>query len=146
MSNYKEISIGGNKVNAGNSDSVTQIYRGISTVDPDATSINLYDADLIKQDLLNHFNIRKGEKIYNANFGTIIWDVLFEPMTESIKDAVMKDALSIFDAEPRINATNVTIIQKDYGIQLYAEIEFIKIRVVEKIIFDFDQANGLSLV
>jgi len=146
MSNYKEITIGGNKVNAGNSDSVTQIYRGISTVDPDATSINLYDADLIKQDLLNHFNIRKGEKIYNANFGTIIWDVLFEPMTESIKDAVMKDALSIFDAEPRINATNVTIIQKDYGIQLYAEIEFIKIRVVEKIIFDFDQANGLSLV
>ena len=146
MSNYKEITIGGNKVNAGNSDSVTQIYRGISTVDPDATSINLYDADLIKQDLLNHFNIRKGEKIYNANFGTIIWDVLFEPMTESIKDAVIKDALSIFDAEPRINATNVTIIQKDYGIQLYAEIEFIKIRVVEKIIFDFDQANGLSLV
>jgi len=145
MSNYKEITVSGNQVNAGNADTVSQIYRGISTVNSDATSINLYDADLIKQDLLNHFNIRKGEKIYNANFGTIIWDVLFEPMTENIKDAVMKDALSIFDADPRINATNVTILQKDYGIQLYAEIEFIKIRVIEKMIFDFDQQNGLSL-
>lgn len=145
MSNYKEITVSGNQVNAGNADTVSQIYRGISTVNSDATSINLYDADLIKQDLLNHFNIRKGEKIYNANFGTIIWDVLFEPMTENIKDAVMKDALSIFDADPRINATNVTILQKDYGIQLYAEIEFIKIKVIEKMIFDFDQQNGLSL-
>ena len=145
MSNYKEITVSGNQVNAGNADTVSQIYRGISTVNSDATSINLYDADLIKQDLLNHFNIRKGKKIYNANFGTIIWDVLFEPMTENIKDAVMKDALSIFDADPRINATNVTILQKDYGIQLYAEIEFIKIRVIEKMIFDFDQQNGLSL-
>lgn len=144
MSNYREITITSNNVNAGNSDSQSQIYRGISTVN-DPVSINLYDAELIKQDLLNHFNIKKGEKIYNANFGTIIWDVIFEPMTENIKEAVVKDALSIFDADPRINATNVTIIQKDYGIQLYAEIEFIKIRVIEKMIFDFDQQNGLSL-
>ena len=32
----------------------------------------LTDAELIKRDLLNHFAIRKGEKLENPNFGTII--------------------------------------------------------------------------
>lgn len=145
MPNYKEITISSNNINAGNDQRQSQIYRGISTVNPNATNYNLYDADLIKQDLINHFNIRKGEKIYNANFGTIIWDTLFEPLTEQARDLVLEDVLSIFDAEPRINATNVSIIQKDYGLQVYAEIEYIKQRVVEQIIFDFDKENGLSL-
>lgn len=145
MPNYKEITISSNNINAGNDQRQSQIYRGISTVNPNTTNYNLYDADLIKQDLINHFNIRKGEKIYNANFGTIIWDTLFEPLTEQARDLVLEDVLSIFDAEPRINATNVSIIQKDYGLQVYAEIEYIKQRVVEQIIFDFDKENGLSL-
>jgi len=145
MANYKEVTISANNINAGNDQRRSQIYRGISTVNPDATNYNLYDADLIKQDLLNHFNIRKGEKIYNANFGTIIWDTLFEPLTEQARDTVLQDVLAIFDAEPRINAKNISIIQKDYGLQVYAEIEFIKHQVIEQIIFDFDKQNGLSL-
>ena len=62
MSNYKEINISTNSINSGNDKRRSQIYRGISTVNPNTTNFNLYDADLIKQDLLNHFNIRKGEK------------------------------------------------------------------------------------
>lgn len=145
MSNYKEITVSANNINAGNDKRRSQIYKGISTVNPSATNYNLYDAELIKQDLINHFNIRKGEKIYNANFGTIIWDMLYEPLTEQLRDKVIEDVLSIFDAEPRINAKNVTLVQKDYGLQIYAEIEFIKHQVVEQIIFDFDKQNGLSL-
>ena len=145
MSNYKEINISTNSINSGNDKRRSQIYRGISTVNPNTTNFNLYDADLIKQDLLNHFNIRKGEKIYNANFGTIIWDTLFEPLTEQARDIILEDVLNIFDAEPRINAKNVSIIQKAYGLQVYAELEFIKHQVVEQILFDFDRNNGLSL-
>jgi len=145
MSNYKEVNISANRTNAGNPSRQSQIYRGISTVNPNTTNYNLYDADLIKQDLINHFNIRKGEKIYNADFGTIIWDTLYEPLTEQARDTVLADVLGIFDAEPRINAKNVSIIQKDYGLQVYAEIEYIKHQVIEQILFDFDKANGLSL-
>ena len=120
------------------------IYKGFSTVGR-TKHFRVTDFELVKQDITNHFNIRKGEKIYNANFGTIIWDMLYEPLTEQLRDKVLEDVLSIFDAEPRINAKNVTLVQKDYGLQIYAEIEFIKHQVVEQIIFDFDKQNGLSL-
>ena len=50
----------------------SRAYRGLSTVNPENTSSTLYDLALIKQDLLNHFHIRQGEKLHNPKFGTII--------------------------------------------------------------------------
>ena len=38
-------------------------YRGFSTVNPESTSFQQFDISLIKQNLLNHFNIRQGEKL-----------------------------------------------------------------------------------
>ena len=46
-------------------------YKGFSTVGRNQ-KFRLTDFDLVKQDLINHFNIRKGEKLMNPNFGTVI--------------------------------------------------------------------------
>ena len=54
-------------------------YKGISTVNNNFGSIKLTDTDLIKRDLLNHFALRKGEKLMNANFGTSIRDLIMDP-------------------------------------------------------------------
>ena len=43
----------------------SRAYRGISTVDPNANGFNLYDLALIKQDIINLFHIRQGEKLEN---------------------------------------------------------------------------------
>ena len=56
-------------------------YKGFSTLNSGAEHYSLYDFELIKQDLLNHFYIRQGERLMNPEFGTVIWDLLFEPMT-----------------------------------------------------------------
>jgi len=146
MANYKEITIKPNKNNSGNRSRQTQIYRGISTVDPNKTTFNKYDTELIKQDLINHFNIRKGEKIYNADFGTLIWDVLYDPLTDDSKDAVLKDIQAIMDNDPRINVDRIQLIQKDYGIQIYCEITYLKQSIVEELVFNFDRDAGLSLI
>jgi len=52
-------------------------YKGFSTVSTNSVKGSLYDLALIKQDLINQFYIRKGEKLENPDFGTIIWDMLF---------------------------------------------------------------------
>ena len=56
---YKDIVLKSKKTS--NSPLGARAYKGISTVDPNANSFNLYDIALIKQDLLNHFHIRQGE-------------------------------------------------------------------------------------
>ena len=58
-----------------------KMSKGFSTVSLDTENFSLYDLDLIKQDLINHFYVRQGERLMNPTFGTIIWDLLFEPLT-----------------------------------------------------------------
>ena len=57
----------------------SRAYRGISTVNPENSETVLYDLALIKQDILN-LHIAQA-KNYRSQFGTIIWDVLFDPRT-----------------------------------------------------------------
>ncbi len=57
------------------------LYNGFSTLNG-SKKFKLTDFELVKQDLQNHFGIRKGEKLMNPEFGTIIWDLLFEPLNE----------------------------------------------------------------
>ena len=54
----------------------SQFYKGFSTVDDTTTNVKLYDYELIKQDILNQFNTRKGERLMNPNFGSIVWDLI----------------------------------------------------------------------
>ena len=65
------------------------IYKGFSTYNRNK-KFSITDLDLIKQDLFNHFNIRRGEKLMNPNFGTIVWDLLFEPLTEEVPFLISK--------------------------------------------------------
>jgi phage baseplate assembly protein W len=117
-------------------------YRGLSTVNPDNEQYTLYDIGLIKQDLLNHFHIRQGEKLENPEFGTIIWDVLFEPMTETLKEAIVTDVTTIINSDPRVNATNVIVDQYESGIQIECELSYLPYNISEQMKFSFDQNAG----
>jgi hypothetical protein len=78
---YKNITVSG--LGKEQSPVVSKQYRGISTV-ANPKGFNLYDIQLIKQDIINHFHIRQGEKLSDPKFGTIIWDILFEPFTDDL--------------------------------------------------------------
>ena len=85
----------------------SRTYRGISTV-ADSGTFPLYDISLIKQDITNHFHIRKGEKLENPDFGTIIWDVLFEPLTEDIRNLIIEDVTTVINYDPRVRVVDIS--------------------------------------
>ena len=72
-------------------------YRGISTANSVNQKFGLYDVGLIKQDIINHFHISQGEKLENPTFGTIIWDIIHDPMTEDLEEAIKQDVLNIIN-------------------------------------------------
>jgi len=119
-----------------------QTYKGLSTVNPDNMSYTLYDIGLIKQDLLNHFHIRQGEKLENPEFGTIIWDVLFDPLTENLKEAIADNVTTIINSDPRISATRVIVDQYESGIQIECELQYLPYNISEQMKLQFDQRNG----
>lgn len=120
-----------------------QMYKGFSTVATDTQNFTLYDLELIKQDLINHFYIRKGERLMQPNFGTIIWDLLFEPLTEQLKDLILQNVNEILNYDPRIQAENVLITPYDTGLQIEANLKYIPYNISQTLKLQFDQANGL---
>lgn len=96
-------------------------YKGFSTIDQ-TKKFRLTDLELIKRDLLNHFAIRKGEKLMNSEFGSIIWNILFEPLTADVKALVVSDIQRVVGYDPRVRVDNVLVDQFDLGLQVQIEL------------------------
>lgn len=118
-------------------------YRGISTVNPNSKEFKLYDLGLIKQDIVNHFHIRLGEKLENPRFGTIIWDVIYEPLTDTLRDAIIKNVTDIINYDPRVNVVDILVDSYEYGIQIECELVYLEYSISEKLRFQFDRENGI---
>lgn len=117
-------------------------YKGFSSKES-SKNYKLYDIDLVKQDLINHFYIRKGEKLENPEFGTVIWDMLFEQFTEDVKNIIAKDVEDIINYDPRITVNEVQIDTTDQGIRIQADIVYIPFNVNERMTFNFDKNNSV---
>ena len=137
---YKEITVRPNvKADYGIS---SRTYRGFSTVNPGATSFVLYDIELIKQDIINNFHIRQGELLSNPEFGTIIWDVLFEPLTDQLKNAIVENVTQIVNSDPRVNVDSVIVDQFESGILIDATLVYLPYNIAESMRLTFDENNG----
>lgn len=121
----------------------TKTYKGFSTISPDANSFALYDLALIKQDILNHFHIRQGERLENPEFGTIIWDCLFEPLTEEIKSLIQKNVEAIINYDPRVIPDQIIVTSYESGIQIECRLTYLPYNISETLQLRFDQANNL---
>lgn len=124
----------------------TKTYKGFSTVSSISDSFALYDLQLIKQDLLNHFHIRLGERLEQPEFGTIIWDLLFEPLTDSLKSLIAQNINAIISYDPRLKADQVVVTTYESGIQVECVLTYFPYNIQEAIQLRFDQENGLLSV
>ena len=83
----------------------------------------------------------------NPDFGTIIWNVLFEPFTEEIKTAIVDDINNVVKYDPRINVDSVEVTQYDHGIQVTLSLTYIPSDQTGLMKMRFDQtSNSATLV
>jgi phage baseplate assembly protein W len=87
----------------------TSRFRGYSTVGTSFLSPVRYDLDLARQDLLNHFNTRKGERIMLPEFGSIVWEMLFEPLDDYTISLIDADVRAIIKNDPRWSLESVAV-------------------------------------
>ena len=116
------------------------MYRGFSTVGRNKR-FRLDDFDLVKQDLINNFNIRKGEKLMNPNYGTMIWNVLFEPMTPTLQNLILTDIKTIIRNDPRIETDNIVVTTYLQGIQVQLELRYKLTNQTSALNMQFDQTS-----
>ena len=136
------------------------LYKGFSTKsfkyssstsvvglqDNDFGPYSLNDKNLIIMDLINHFNIRKGEKLMNPDYGCLIWDRLFDPMTPALKDAILKDITKIIKSDPRISVLQKVLVQEtpdSQGLILSADIVIKSTNELVNLNLAFDGTKGV---
>ena len=119
-------------------------FKGFSSR-ADQKNFKLYDFEVAKQDLINRLSIRKGERVENPEFGTIIAEAIFEPFTEDLKDAIVEDITANLNADPRISTEEILVTEADKGIAIQATITYVPLNITEKLRFNFDENSLLRL-
>jgi phage baseplate assembly protein W len=114
------------------------LYSGFSTYQR-YKKFRVTDFDLVQQDLFNHFNIRKGEKLMNPEFGTIIWGMLFEPLTDTVRKAIVADVKRIAMYDPRIAVNSIQLNEYQQGLQINMVLTYLVEDRTVTLAFNFDR-------
>lgn len=121
-------------------------FKGFSTVNKQWGNFKLYDIDLAKQDLLNELYTRKGERIMSPDFGSIIWDLLFDPITDSTIELIQEDMLRILTKDPRLELKQLNV-QEDFDTQTIIVaiiLNYVPTATLTELVATFNRDTALS--
>lgn len=88
----------------------TGLYRGFSSFEFETTgTFKVADLELVKLDLLNHIFTRRGERVHQPRFGTIIPDLAFEPLDDETLEILESELNTVFDFDPRVEILDIQL-------------------------------------
>lgn len=95
----------------------------------------LTDESLVVRDFINALNIPQGQKVGQPEYGTRLWDFIFEPNTSDVQQELEDEIKRIVATDPRLQLGYCKIYPQENGI--LAEIQVA--------VNPFNQAQVLSL-
>lgn len=125
-----------------------RLFVGFSTYqaneDLRQTNWTLYDLELVKRDLLNHFYTRKGERVMMPEYGCLIWDLLMEPLTEANRMIVEQEVQRVIALETRVELHELRVIEVEFGFMITVTLFYRPWEVYESFSLDFDRRQQES--
>lgn len=116
-------------------------YIGFSTINRDEPPYRLVDIELVKRDLLNAFQTRVGERVMRPDFGTVIYDLLFDPFDDETKALVIEDAIRIIGRDPRVTLLSIDAKELENVMRVEVELQFTPQDVVDQLFIEYDRQN-----
>jgi phage baseplate assembly protein W len=114
---------------------------GYTTINESYTSKSLSGLDLAKQDLMNHFKIRKGEKWSDPTFGCNLELYIFEPLDQLTQDNINEEVYSVISYDPRfqIDDTNVRVVQDAHSVTINVKLIYLPTTTATELQIKFDR-------
>ena len=124
-----------------------KIFIGYSTAHTLSPNTTLTDFALIIQDITNNFSIKRGEKLENPNFGTIIPFLLFEPFNPDTVAAIEDEVEKVINFDPRCKLTAVGVTQNidESGITVTCAIDFVPFSVSGNITWTMNKDGSIYM-
>ena len=106
----------------------------------------LVDQPLVIQDFINALNIPRGQKVGQPEYGTTIWDFVFEPNTADVQYQLENEIRRIITSDPRLELNYVKAFPKENGILIEVELAVNPFNQAELIsVFFNSKTNQASL-
>jgi len=99
----------------------------------------LTDTDLIKQDLINAFTIRQGQLPGRPEYGTRLWNFVFENITDDMLDAINREVQRTVAGDPRLRISVINTYARDNGLLMELELQYVTSLDSERLAIFFDQ-------
>ena len=108
------------------------LYKGFSTFAfQQSKTLKIRDLELVKLDLLNHLFTKKGERVMMPAFGTVIPELVMEPLTDGVVDLVQEEVTRVINYDPRVELLTIQTVP-DYdrsSITVAARLFFIELNM-----------------
>jgi len=114
---------------------------GYTTINKPYTSKTLSGLELAKQDLLNHFKIRKGEKWTDPNFGCDLELYVFEPLDQATQDAIDEEVNNVINYDPRfeVNDSTINVVQESHSVTVNVKLTYLPTTTATELQIKFDR-------
>lgn len=114
-------------------------YKGFSTQNAERTRRwSVYDVELVKLDLMNHFHTRVGERVLRPEYGCRIWDYLYEPLTPMAREEVIAEAVRVCRSDPRVAVHEVNVFDFEHGLRVEIALDYIGLAVNQTFRVEFE--------
>lgn len=116
-------------------------FKGFSSIDKTRPFTELTDKALIKRDILNHFNTKKGSRVMRPTYGSSLWDYLFEPLDDISRDAIIDDVNNVVNSDPRVAILDTDIQEEEHGIIISFRLRYVVFQTIDEFTIIFDRRN-----
>lgn len=106
----------------------------------------LVDSQLVIQDFINALNFRRGQKVGQPNYGSNIWDFIFEPNTTDVQFQLEEEIRRIANQDPRLILNSIVAYPQENGILLEVEIAVSPFNNAQLLSIFFDSAANQALL
>jgi phage baseplate assembly protein W len=105
----------------------------------------LINNELIKRDFLNSLQIRQGQLPGRPDYGTTLWDYVFENLDTTTEQGIINEIQRMVGLDPRIAFTGAVLYPQSNGLLIEVEIQYVTGTTSETLQLFFDQQNNTLL-
>jgi phage baseplate assembly protein W len=113
-------------------------FIGFNTQDQ-YKKFTLLDEALVKRDLLNGLNIRQGQLPGRPQFGTTLWDNLFENQSPALVTAIENEIQRVAGYDPRIQVFDTQVFPQENGILIQVQLAVVPNTTAQQLSIFFNQ-------
>lgn len=118
-------------------------FIGFSSIGKRTGTQVLEDRELAKVDLLNNFYTRRGERLGEPEFGSILPQLVFEPFDQRVIDLADEDVRKIINLDPRWELIDYRLTTANQALLITIQLRYLQDRSEDELYLKYTQTEEI---